>query len=224
VGGQFNRVSDGPNGPFQPWNNLIRLKSNGTIDPLFAPGAGLTSYAPGYPVMRLGGPTGFGVAGSGLNTVDPETAQPLLVGTCDTPPTFPPNAVDLGRKLDPNEGRVNAIVLQPDGRILIGGEFKCYNGIPRGGLARLLPNGSLDTSFGDPLAPLPGVDDYSLCDDPIPPPGVPRTNPAVAYNRAQVNAILLQPDGSVVVGGLFGKANGTARYNLARFDSAGFWI
>ena len=222
VGGQFNRVSDGPSGPFQPWNNLIRLKSDGTIDPLFAPGAGLTSYAPGYPVMRLGGPTGFGVAGSGLNTVDPETAQPLLVGTCGTAPTFPPNAVELGRKLDPNEGRVNAIVLQPDGRILIGGEFKCYNGIPRGGLARLLPNGSLDTSFGDPLAPLPGVDDYSLCDDPIPPPGVPRTNPAVAYNRARVNAILLQPDGSVVVGGLFGKANGIARYNLARFDSAGF--
>jgi hypothetical protein len=222
VGGQFNQVSDGPNGPFQPWNNLIRLKRDGKIDPLFAPGAGLTSYAPGYPVMRLGGPTGFGVAGSGLNTVDPETAQPLLVGTCDTAPTFPPNAVGLGRKLDPNEGRVNAIVLQPDGRILIGGEFKCYNGIPRGGLARLLPNGSLDTSFGDPLAPLPGVDDYSLCDDPISPPGVPRADPAVAYNRARVNAILLQPDGRVVVGGLFGKANGIARYNLARFDSAGF--
>jgi len=220
VGGQFNRVSDGPSGPFQPWNNLIRLKSDGTIDPLFAPGAGLTSYAPGYPVMRLGGPTGFGVAGSGLNTVDPQTALPALTGTCDAPPTLPP--AGTGEKFNPNEGRVNAIVLQPNGRILIGGEFKCYNGIPRGGLARLLPNGSLDTSFGDPLAPLPGVDDYSLCDDPIPPPGVPRTNPAVAYNRARVNAILLQPDGSVVVGGLFGKANGIARYNLARFDSAGF--
>lgn len=33
VGGQFNQVSDGPG--FVPWNNLVRLMSNGNIDPLF---------------------------------------------------------------------------------------------------------------------------------------------------------------------------------------------
>jgi hypothetical protein len=44
----------------------------------------------------------------------------------------------------------------------------------------------------------------------------------VAYNRARVNAILLQPDGKVVVGGLFARANNVDRYNIARFNSAGF--
>ena len=36
---------------------------------------------------------------------------------------------------------------QPDGRILIAGSFTTYNGIPRSGIARLEPDGSLDTSF-----------------------------------------------------------------------------
>jgi len=35
----------------------------------------------------------------------------------------------------------------PDGRILIGGQFSRYNGVPRSNLARLLPDGSLDLSF-----------------------------------------------------------------------------
>lgn len=40
-----------------------------------------------------------------------------------------------------------AIVVQPDRKILVGGEFVSYNGVPRPGLARLNPDGSLDESF-----------------------------------------------------------------------------
>lgn len=42
---------------------------------------------------------------------------------------------------------VNSIVLQPDGKILIGGEFFTYNGKLRYRIARLNADGSLDTSF-----------------------------------------------------------------------------
>lgn len=39
------------------------------------------------------------------------------------------------------------LALQPDGKILITGNFLTFNGAPRSGIARLNPDGSLDTTF-----------------------------------------------------------------------------
>src|SRR5262249_39592003 len=42
---------------------------------------------------------------------------------------------------------VNAVVVQPDGKVLIGGNFTVVNGTSRTNLTRLNTNGTLDTSF-----------------------------------------------------------------------------
>lgn len=42
---------------------------------------------------------------------------------------------------------INAIALQPDGRILLGGGFSSYNGLSRNGVARINADGSLDATF-----------------------------------------------------------------------------
>src|SRR5205823_12873342 len=42
---------------------------------------------------------------------------------------------------------VTAIAVQPDGKILIGGEFGIVLGVTRGYIARLNPDGTLDTAF-----------------------------------------------------------------------------
>lgn len=44
-------------------------------------------------------------------------------------------------------GSINSMIVQPDGRILIGGSFTTVNGQARSRMARLLPNGVLDASF-----------------------------------------------------------------------------
>ena len=46
-------------------------------------------------------------------------------------------------------GTVETVVLQADGKILIGGNFTNVNGVARGGLARLNEDGTLDLSFQD---------------------------------------------------------------------------
>jgi uncharacterized delta-60 repeat protein len=49
---------------------------------------------------------------------------------------------------DPNaNGVVRATVVQPDGKILIGGEFTTVLGVARNRIARLNPDGTLDTAF-----------------------------------------------------------------------------
>jgi hypothetical protein len=45
------------------------------------------------------------------------------------------------------DGQVRSVVIQPDGRIFIGGGFAAVDGILRPGVARLNTNGRLDASF-----------------------------------------------------------------------------
>lgn len=84
---------------------------------------------------------------------------------------------------------VNAIALQPDGKILVGGFFGFHNGVSRNGIARLNPDGSLDLTF----------------------------NPGSGAN-AEVNAISIQADGKIVIGGDFFSFNGVPRQRVARLN------
>jgi uncharacterized delta-60 repeat protein len=45
------------------------------------------------------------------------------------------------------DGVVNAVVIQPDGKVLLGGQFSSVDGFPRANVARLNPDGSVDASF-----------------------------------------------------------------------------
>ena len=91
----------------------------------------------------------------------------------------------------PND-RVNAIVPLPDGRIIIGGAFTGFDGTPRGRIARLEHIGALDTTFA-----------------------------AGAGADGIVNALALQTDGKLIVGGAFTNINGVPRNRVARLNGDG---
>lgn len=90
------------------------------------------------------------------------------------------------------DGPVNAVLLQPDGRALIGGGFTSINNVGRRGVARLNADGSLDTTF-NPGAGVSGV----------------------------VNAMLLQSDGRLVIAGDFTAINNTPQNRIARLNPDG---
>src|SRR4051812_32047403 len=49
---------------------------------------------------------------------------------------------------DPNANdRISNVAIQPDGRILMFGNFFLVGGLPRDGIARVNPDGSLDPTF-----------------------------------------------------------------------------
>src|SRR5690606_35325661 len=83
-------------------------------------------------------------------------------------------------------GDVNAVIVAPGGRILIGGEFSTVNGQSRGGLARLHADGSLDAGFLPPVF------------------------------SGRVDALGLTPDGGILVGGDFETVGGPTRWHLVR--------
>ncbi|HEX8492185.1 MAG TPA: Calx-beta domain-containing protein [Pyrinomonadaceae bacterium] len=87
---------------------------------------------------------------------------------------------------------VSAVALQPDGKIIIGGAFIFYDGTTRNRIARLNSDGTLDATFD----PGTGADNH-------------------------VYAITLQPDGKIIIGGIFTDYNGTARNRIARLNDDG---
>ena len=106
-------------------------------------------------------------------------------------PSFNPG--DLGFGLgDGTNNNVFGLALQSNGKIVIGGAFSTYNTIGRNRIARVNADGSIDASFA---------------------PGTGANN--------TVNALLLQPDGKILIGGLFTTYNGTARNRIARLNSDG---
>ncbi|MEZ5429247.1 MAG: hypothetical protein R2747_23570 [Pyrinomonadaceae bacterium] len=84
------------------------------------------------------------------------------------------------------------IIVQPDGKILVGGAFTSFNGTPRNRIARLNPDGSLDAGFD----PGTGAD-------------------------STVYKLALEASGKVVLGGNFSALNGVGRNRIARLDPNG---
>ena len=97
----------------------------------------------------------------------------------------------LDATFNPGTGANNliwSVVYQPDGRVLIGGEFTSYNGTAMNRIARLNADGSLDVSF----------------------------NPGTGANDP-IRSVAYQP-GKVLISGFFTAYNGTARNRIARVN------
>ncbi len=95
---------------------------------------------------------------------------------------------------DSNEvvGSVRSIAIQPDGKIVVGGDFSLVNGISRNNIARLNSDGSLDLTF----------------------------DPGAGFN-SRVEKVLIQPDGKILVGGSFTSFNGAEKNAIVRLNSNG---
>jgi uncharacterized delta-60 repeat protein len=87
---------------------------------------------------------------------------------------------------------VNVVQMQPDGKIIIAGQFNNISGFPRSRIARLEANGGLDASFD---------------------PGIGASG--------QINAVVTAPDGKIYIGGDFSSVNGVVRYRIARLNADG---
>ena len=112
-----------------------------------------------------------------------------------------------GNDLTHTNDNCNSIALQPDGCILLNGSTVATNGNTYFSLARYLPNGELDPTFGQTGTPRAGTTyiPFSI---------------AGGGNDDESYSIALQPDGKIVIGGY--TYNGTAYYfALARFTPTG---
>lgn len=170
-----------------PVSGLARLNADGTVDAAFAPqvreeGGGWRGWVELIAVQEDGKIliTGYfgevnGVRCPGMARLHPDGSVDTNFNASLSPPGF---------------ALVRSMVIQADGKIILGGNFGEVNGQPIRWLARLHPDGSLDTSFR------PAVD-------------------------GPVECLTLQPDGRVLVGGPFFTLGGQPRTGLGRLLNTG---
>lgn len=155
---------------------------SGGIDLSFDPGSGVNGHILSTSVQSDGKIIIAGSFGEYDGTERRNIARLDQNGTLD--PTF-----------DPGSGTgslITATAIQPDGKILIVGNFTTYNGTERNRIARLNPDGSLDISF-DPGTGASG----------------------------NILSTAIQADGKIIIAGYFGSYNGMNRNRIARLDPDG---
>ncbi|HSC75220.1 MAG TPA: thrombospondin type 3 repeat-containing protein [Pseudomonadales bacterium] len=163
-------------------NRIARLNSDGSLDASFNPGTGASSEIYAIALQADGKVLIAGDFTVYNGTVISRIARLNSDGSLDT--SFNPGTVA--------DGGVNSVVIQADGKVLIGGFFSAYHGI-----ARLNSDGSMDTSFNPGMGP-----------------------DAVDF-VAHIYSVAIQADGKVLIGGGFTSYNGTARNYIARLNSDG---
>ncbi|MGQ0540847.1 MAG: delta-60 repeat domain-containing protein, partial [Blastocatellia bacterium] len=225
VVGSFSSIGGGASG------GIARLNYDGTNDGTFT--ASISSAGP-----LAVEPSGKVLVGGHFTTVGGVPRNRLARfnanGTLDT--TFAPNVDDA----------VFGIAVQPDGKILIAGQFNNVDGQTRWRFARLNNDGTLDNSFQVNAAyPGAGGSTYSLklqadgkiivCggfarfgDANIPRNNIARVNPNGTMDNtftpnfgAATYDAEIQPDGKIIVGGLFTTLNGATRERIARLNMDG---
>lgn len=184
IGGWFNTVYDADINPYTR-GGISALSSSGTFDPSFADGGGAGGgSAIVYDIARQ--PDGkYIVTGdfTSMNGISRNRVARLHTdGTLDT--SFNPGAGA--------NGIVSAVLLQSDGKIILGGEFTSFNGTAREYLARLNADGTLDTGFIGP-----------------------------DFSGWSVHSLALQSDGKLLVGGVFYFEGTNAKASICRVTTTG---
>lgn len=177
LGGNFTKYND------QSCNRIIRIFPDGSIDDTFNSGSGFNSqiYA-----MALQSDNKIIIAGN-FTRYNGDLSRIRIVrllpdGSND--PTF-----NAGLSAD---AIIEDILIQPDGKILLGGRFTTFNNQQYHHLVRLNADGSIDTSF----------------------------NIGDGFDK-NVYAIALQSDGKIIVGGSFLTYNKSSQKRILRLNSNG---
>jgi uncharacterized delta-60 repeat protein len=161
---------------------FVRLLADGNVDPAFNTGTGFLSYANTMALQADGK-----IIVSGTFTQYNSQSSNYIIrlnanGSRDM--TFDAGYAYMG------SGGAREIVIQPDNKIIIFGQFSNFNTVACMNVVRLNPDGSVDTTF----ATGSGFNDV-------------------------VNSVAVQPDGKMVVVGNFTNYNGYTRNRIIRLDA-----
>lgn len=200
--GEFTQV-DGVNR-----NGIARLNLNGSLDESFNPGSGadgpiysmagtLVPTIVGNNVTNITYTQAYYVGGNFANYDGTAVGGIARINAATNSPGLQgtlDGTFNSGAGVTSGNGTVRVLAVQPNNQVVLGGDFTSFNSAADYHLVRLNQDGSVDTSF----------------------------NPSTGTNYTQsVRAMVVQPDGKILIGGLFTNVNGSGYNYLARLNTDG---
>jgi uncharacterized delta-60 repeat protein len=169
--------------------NIARIDAGGSLDPSFDPGESSDDEIEATAILSEGR---IAVAGKFHNCDGLARNHVAVLNTDGTvsPDFLPGNGITSTFKAL----EILDLAAQSDGKLLIGGTFDSYNGVPMGNFVRINPDGNVDASMN-----------------------VPGTGAGFGY----VQNIAIQSDKKIVIGGNFQFYNGASRNGIARVNADG---
>ena len=171
--------------------HILRLNSDGTIDPTFKPQYDITIGQANYGVKSIAVQAdGKVILVGNIHTNTANGRKDYIFrlnedGTIDDTFTNSDGSVSTWAR---------TCATQPDGKIIVGGLFAGMgNSWGKGGIIRLLPDGKFDSTF----------------------------KTGTGANGNNVSKIIVQKDGKIIVGGEFESFNGHAMQRLIRLEADG---
>lgn len=184
VGGAFNTYSGSVTQSF-----IARLNTDYTVDPTFNIGAGFNTSVVALVTQSNGKIIAGGAFSSYSGSFQFRIARLNTDGTLDT-------SFDIGGGTVGFNNTVNALVVQPDQKILVGGAFTTYSGSVKQGIVRLNPNGTADTGSS--------------------------WNQGIGITTSTiVSTLARQLDGKILIGGTFTTYSGSGATRIARLNVSG---
>jgi uncharacterized delta-60 repeat protein len=218
-----------------PCNYIVRLNTNGTIDPSFNTGTGFDNN-----VMSVAIQTDGKIIAGGFFTSFNSTGENYIVRLNSNGSLDPLFNIGTGFNMI-----VAKVLIQSDGKILAGGMFSIYNGINSNKIARINTNGTLDATFSTTGT---GFNTTFFCDLALQTDGKvivggDFTNyNGISYNRlarlningaldatfnigsgfnSTIHSLEIQSNGKIVVGGEFTNFNGVLKNSFVRLNTTG---
>ena len=234
IGGSFAHVNG------KSHNGVARLNPDGSVDASFSLSVGGSVYALAFDSqgrILIGGDSSSSIS------------DPPFVGVLRTDRDGNIDATfDAGFGVGSGDrffSEVWAFAVQPDGKILLAGDFGSYDGVTREALARINSDGTLDRSFSiNSLLNYP-EDDFIAAvaldqagkilvggsfstKSPVECENIMRLNADgsqdlsfVAQTSDLVQCVVIVSDSECLIGGYFDTVNGTPRSHIAKLTSAG---
>ena len=178
VGGNFNSYNNVTAG------NFMRLMQNGSIDATFNSGTGFNNKVKTIAIQQ----DGKILVGGDFSSYNGISSNKIIRLNYDGTVDY---SFNIGTGV--NIGNVEKILIDANGKILVAGTISEYNGVTTYNIIRLLPNGTLDTTF----------------------------NSSGTGADGNISNAIIQPDNKIIIVGLFNSYNGVTKNSVARLNADG---